>query len=252
MRPWTARVRYGLATLLLCGALALTFAACNTSSGKTSGGASSSPSSPSSGGAPSAQDILARTQQQNLTSATFKINQQIQTSQGAITSQGSGQLQEQPFAEQISTTTTANGQLIQTEAIYSNGNLFTKTAGSSTWIEAPGGQIVNGSTAAPDLAEITNLPNASLVGTETVNGVKTYHLKGSGMRSVNGQSVAYTEDLWIRKDNYQPEQLTDVANTPQGNVQSTIIFTGWNTNVAIQTPEPSAVSTITVPTTPSP
>lgn len=235
--------------MLLCGALALAFAACNTSSGKTSRGASSSPSS---GATLSAQDILARTQQQNLTSATFKINQQIQTSQGTLSSQGTGQLQEQPFAEQIATTTTLNGQQIQTQAVYSNGNLYTKTADSSTWIEAPGGQIVNGSTAVPGLAQIANLPNATLVGTETLNGVKTYHLKGTGMRTASGQSVSYTEDLWIRKDNYQPEQLTDIANTPQGNVQSTFIFTGWNTTVAIQTPPPSAVSTVTLPTSPTP
>lgn len=248
MRPRTTPISYGLAALLLCGALALAFAGCNSSGGKTSG--SSSPSS--SGGTPTAQDILARTQQQNLTSATFKINQQIQTSQGALTSQGTGQLQEQPFAEQISTTTTFNGQQVQTQAIYANGNLYTKTASSSTWIEAPSGQIVNGSAATPDLAEIANLPNATLIGTETVNGVKTYHLKGTGVRTVSGQNVSYTEDLWIRQDNYQPEQMTEVANAPQGNVQSTIIFTGWNTNVAIQTPPASAISTVTIPTTATP
>jgi hypothetical protein len=42
------------------------------------------------------------------------------------------------------------------------------------------------------------------------------------------------------------------VTAPVGNIQSTVIFTNWNTNVSIQTPPPSAVSTITIPTTPTP
>jgi hypothetical protein len=238
-----------LATLALCGTLALALAACDSSGSKNGGGA---PSSPSSSETPTAQDILARAKQRDLTSATFTISQRFQTSQGTLTSHGTGALQEYPFAEQIATTTTFDGQQVQSQAVYANGSLFTRTVSSSTWIEAPAGQIVNGSSAAPDLADIATLPNATLAGTESVNGVKTFHLRGIGARMVNGQSVSYTEDLWIRRDTYLPEQMTDVANTPQGKLQSTIIFTGWNTSVAIQTPPPGAVSTITVPTTPAP
>lgn len=243
--------KYLAGAALLCCALALTLAACGSSTNKTGGGGSSS-SSPTSSGAPTAQSILARTKQQNLTSATFTLNQQIQTQQGTLTSKGTGQLQEHPFAEQVALTTTLGGSQVQSQAIYSGNNLYSKTANSTTWTETPAGDVVNGSSAAPDLANVADLPNATLVGTETINGVKTYHLKGTGTQTANGQSVAYTEDLWIRQDNYRPEQVTDVVTAPVGNIQSTVIFTNWNSNVSIQTPPPSAVSTITVPTTPTP
>lgn len=255
MKYRLATLKYLAGAALICCALALTLAACGSSSSKTGSGGSSSSSptsSPTPSGTPTAQSILARTKQQNLTSATFTLNQQIQTQQGNLTSQGTGQLQEHPFAEQVALTTTLNGSQVQSQAIYSGNNIYSKTANSSTWTETPAGDVVNGSSAAPDLANVADLPNATLVGTETVTGVKTYHLKGTGTQTANGQSVAYTEDLWIRQDNYRPEQVTDVVTAPVGNIQSTVIFTNWNTNVSIQTPPPSAVSTITIPTTPTP
>lgn len=252
MRGWIRLHTLRFATLSCSLAIAAAFAARASSMSVNTNMGNGGSSSTATSGPVTAQQILAKAQQQQLTSASFTINQQIQTPHGTLTSHGSGKLQETPFAEEINTTASLNGQQVRSQAIYANGNVYARSANSSSWIETPSGQIVNSSAAAPDLSHVATLPNATLVGTETVNGVKTYRLRGYGMRTVNGQSVAYKENLWIRQDSFQPAQRTDVANLPIGSMQSTVVFTGWNTNLSIQTPAPSAISTVTAPATPFP
>jgi outer membrane lipoprotein-sorting protein len=94
------------------------------------------------------------------------------------------------------------------------------------------------------LQNLGEMENVQLVGTEPVNGVTTYHLHATGSQAESGQSVAYTENLWVSQSNYQPVKMMVQAQTSAGQLAATTTFSNWNGG---QTITPPAVSEITNP-----
>jgi hypothetical protein len=230
-------VRYLGGTLALAGVLAL--AACGGTTGSTSGTSGSSASSTASGTS-EAQAVLTKTKQANLKDATFTVNQTITTTQGTVTTTGDGKMTTSPYSQDLSLSSSAGGQHQQTEIITKNTTVYTKTGGQPKWTEASGAATV--ASVSPSLNDLANLQGATLVGTETVNGVTVSHLHGTGTHSVNGQNVPYHEDLWVNKVNGQPVKVTYQVTAPQGTANTTVNFTAWNTGVTVEQPPASEVN----------
>jgi hypothetical protein len=95
------------------------------------------------------------------------------------------------------------------------------------------------------------LQNPGLVGTETINGVQTYHLRGTVQTPVTpgaNQSIeTTTEDLWMRQSDYYPVKIVaHGAGSSKGTsitVDVTATFTAWNSGVTITPPAPDQVTT---------
>jgi len=262
--------KVGVGTLLALGLTALlALAACGGSSGSTSGSGSASGAGSSSNPKTQAETILHRVQQANLKSAHVTSQEILKTQQGNYTSSSTGVITLNPYQLDWQTTTQVSGQTVASQEIVTNNNLYVKTAGSSTWSEIPlsqavsqakqsSGQSGSPTTAAPpSLDQIANLTDAKLVGTETMNGVKVYHILGKGQQSASAssatgaptgtatstaQNVAYTENLYVRTDNYQPVEAVIIATTNTGELTSTTMFSQWNTPVTVTPPPANVVS----------
>jgi LppX/LprAFG-like lipoprotein len=102
------------------------------------------------------------------------------------------------------------------------------------------------------LALVEQLQNPGLVGTETINGAQTYHLRGTVQAPVTpgaNQSIeTTTEDLWVRQSDYYPMKIVaHGAGTNKGTtitVDVTATFTAWNSGVTITPPPPDQVTTV--------
>jgi hypothetical protein len=240
-------VRYLGGALALAGVLAL--AACGSPTSNTSGTSSSSGTSTASGTS-EAQAILTKTKQANLKDATFTVNQTITTTQGTVNSTGDGKMTTSPFSQDLTLSSSAGGQHQQTEVITKNTTVYAKPAGQAKWTEVSGAAAA--AMASPALNDIATLPGATLVGTETINGVTVYHLRGTGTRSANGQTVPYHEDLWVNKVNGEPVKVVYHATASQGTADTTVSFTAWNTGVTIEQPPASEVTQATATGTATP
>jgi hypothetical protein len=98
---------------------------------------------------------------------------------------------------------------------------------------------------------VEQLQNPGLVGTETVNGMQTYHLRGTVEAPVtpgaNQKIETTTEDLWVRQSDYYPVKIVaHGAGSNQGTnitVDATATFTAWNSGITISLPPPDQVTT---------
>lgn len=235
-----------LVVALLLGSMAI-LAAC----GSSSSGSSSS--------RPTASSILSHVKQQSLKDATFSLKENITTPNGTLTSNGTGKAMLNPVREQLNTTSNVSGQQVQSQEIVDGSTLYVKQSGQSMWTKTtvPAGQGYNAQQTS--LSGIANVPNAKLVGKTTVNGVPVWHIQGgatmnasgtpvvgtpaSGTPGANGAAASYTEDLYVRQDNYRPEEIVIHSKTGQGTVDSTIVFNSWNTGVSITPPPANQVTT---------
>lgn len=271
--------KVGQGTLLALGLVTLlALAACGGSSSAHGGSSNGRGAGSSSNPNTQAKVILQHVQQANLKTAHVTSQEMLKTQQGDFTSYSTGVITLNPYQLDWQTSTQAKGQTIASQEIVANNNLYVKTAGSSTWSKIPLSQVANQSkqssgqpgnqtpAAPPSLDQIANVTNAKLVGTETMNGVKVYHIHGQGQHSATAsgtptgvatsaptgaatgtatgtaQNVAYTEDLYVRTDNYQPVEVVLAATTTSGTVTSTTMFSQWNSPVTITPPPANAVS----------
>lgn len=237
---------------ILAGALSL--AACSSFGGASTGGTSSSGNNGgnSSANGQTATGILAKVKQANLKDSTFTLQEQETSGSSTISASGTGKLVTQPFREDVSVMAKAGNQQIASEVLTDGSNVYVKTGTGNTWMQLPASQVTGGAGFSTALNDIANLPNAQLIGSETANGIATWHLRGTPTRSFGGQSGMVTEDMWVNKSTYQPVRITDQAATSRGTVNSNITFTDWNTGVTVTPPPTSAVTSPSIPTTPAP
>ena len=229
-------MRLTFGALLLMGVLALS--ACGIG-----GGGKATPTA-----TPNAAQIVAKVRALQFKDATFTMTLNFTTSGETINGTGSGKITKNPDRSDIQFAfplavqgTTYN---VQIEAITDGTTTYTKTSGvpgldtNGMWTKSTSGS----SSANPfgntsQFGDFTNtLTNATLVGSDTVNGVAVYHLKGTDTTSSGG-----TVDVYVRKDNYQPVKadFTETGSTPG---TFSLIFTGWNTGVSIATPPADQVT----------
>lgn len=233
-------MRLTVGALLMMGVLALS--ACGIGgSGKASPTAT-----------PSAAQIVAKVKALQFKDATFTMTLNFTTSGQTINGTGSGKITKSPdrsdiqFAfplsvagssfnvqlEEITDGTTTYTKIDSTPAIpgFSTNGMWTKGSTSSSSTNPFG--------STSQFGDFTNtLTNATLVGTDSVNGVAVYHLKGTDTSSSSGGTV----DVYVRKDNYQPVKadFTETGSTPG---TFSLVFTGWNTGASIALPPADQVT----------
>ncbi|HKV83176.1 MAG TPA: hypothetical protein VJN88_01375 [Ktedonobacterales bacterium] len=234
------RVIFG--SLLVVGVLAL--AACGTGSGA---GAKTTPTA-----TPGAAQIVAHIKNLQFKDATFTMTFNFTTQGQTVSGSGGGKFTKNPDRSdiQLAFPLTVSGSTynLQYEVItdgttsytmitsnpdipgVSTGGMWTKGTTDSSSSSSPFGNTSQFG----DFA--TGLGSPTLVGTETVNGVATYHLKGTDT-STAGSSI----DLYVRTDNYQPVKA-DFTETGSSSGNFTLVFTGFNSGISIATPPASQVT----------
>jgi hypothetical protein len=245
-----------LAAAVVIGTVVALAACSGSPSSQTSTITGAAASSPSVGTSPQAQQILQRVQQANLQSANVNLLATETSSSRGTVSTSTGQITLHPARAQLSTSlnsasTTSGTTQRQAKEVYDNGYLYVKPGNQTKWTRYTGPSVSNTTSeaagqAAPyvSLQNLAQMQNLQLVGTETVNGVTTYHLHATGSQAANGQSATYTEGLWVSQSNYQPVKMMVQAQTSVGQLATTATFSNWNGG---QTITPPAASEITNP-----
>ena len=197
---------------------------------------------------PSAAQILAKVQAFNYTDASFTMSLNFTDQGQTITGTGSGKITKNPSRADIqfafpitSQGTTYN---VQIEVIVDGNTTYTMISGipgvatDGKWVESA--TSANSGLTPFDPSQVTNLggglSNATLVGSETLDGVAVWHLKGTDTSS-SGGSV----DIYVRQDDYQPVKA-DFTETGAIGGSLSVVFTGFNTGITISTPPANQVT----------
>jgi hypothetical protein len=234
------RRRFSFVSLALPALLILLLAACSTST--NDGGATTTGTV-----TPSAQarEILAKAQAVKLKDATLKT--QVTTKRGSQTVNLDGTARTTASPRRVEVVGTASLG-VPYHAIVDGSVIYIEL--DNKWLKYTVGNN-NAEFNYDFISLITQLQNPGLVGTETINGAQTYHLRGTVQAPVTpgaNQSIeTTTEDLWVRQDNYYPAKI--VAHGGGANkgtsftVDVTATFTAWNSGFAITPPSPDQVTT---------
>ena len=233
--------RFPLIGLALPALLMLLLAACSTS---TSDGSATSTDTV----APSAQarEILAKAQAVKLKDATLKTLATTKRGNQTVTLDGTARTTADPRRVEVVGTAS---QVVPYHAIMDGDSVYIKL--NEKWLKVSLGSA-NAEFNYDFIALITQLQNPGLVGTETINGAQTYHLRGTVQAPVTpgaNQSIeTTTEDLWVRQSDYYPVKIVaHGAGTSKGTsitVDVTATFTAWNSGVTITPPPPDQVTTV--------
>jgi len=215
-----------------------------------------------------ASEIVTHMQQAPLKDATFTERVNSQTAGSAVgipigvavTVNGNGHLTTHPkrVEVQLSGTVPQSTYSAQNVIVDASGS-YVQVTGDTHWSKTN----VSGATVSnvgPDLVlNYTQLQGATLVGPEIINGIATWHLRGTPLINTNvavnagvtnianvssSTDVAATEDIWVRQDNYYPVkievQTTSNISAPSTTIHVTanehILFTAWDTGITISAP----------------
>jgi hypothetical protein len=241
---------------MTCGLLL--FVACakpslNTASGNGTPAASATPSASgtSAGGAATssqkAQQIMLHVQQANLTNANITWEATLTTpNQGNESATSTGQIQFNPVALHLNATATGTSKLTATqypsEVILVQGKAYGRSVGQHQWHASSLPMGLSQSLPYVAMQNPMQTQNLVYVGTESVNGVATQHLHGTGHQTTSGQTGTYTEDLWVTTTTYRPARITVQTQSTQGTLTSTATFSNWNGTQAIVAPPATEVA----------
>jgi LppX_LprAFG lipoprotein len=234
------RQRFSLVSLALPALLMLLLAACSTA---TSGGGATTSGTV----APSAQarEILAKAQAVKLKDATLKTLVTTKRGNQTINLDGTARTTASPRRVEVVGTASLG---VPYQAIVDSNVIYIKL--NDKWLKYTVGNA-NAEFNYDFISLVEQLQNPGLVGTETINGVQTYHLRGTVQAPVtpgaNQKIETTTEDLWVRQDNYYPAKIVaHGAGSSQGTsvtVDVTATFTAWNSGITITPPSPDQVTT---------
>jgi hypothetical protein len=104
---------------------------------------------------------------------------------------------------------------------YANGIIYQRFNGAGQWDRM-----------SSKIAHYYDLQSPKLLGTETVNGSPTYHIRGTAVN--DGQ--AFTMDVWARTDNLYPAQIWEVYAFNNQSSYYLFIATAYNTGAKISIP----------------
>ena len=82
------------------------------------------------------------------------------------------------------------------------------------------------------IAHYYDLQDPKVLGTETVNGVATYHISGIA----HNDNVAFPTEVWVRTDNLYPVQVWENLPIQSAEDYFLFIFTAYNTGAKITMP----------------
>jgi hypothetical protein len=238
-----SRRRFSLVGLTLSALLMFVLTACATS---TSGGANAGASATGTvAPSASAREILTKAQAVKLKDATLKT--QVTTKRGSqtVTLDGTARTTASPRRVEVAGTASLG---VPYQAIVDGNTIYIKLA--DKWLKVPVGSA-NAEFNYDFIALVEQLQNPTLVGTETINGFQTYHLRGTVQAPVtpgaNQKIETTTEDLWVRQDNYYPAKIVAHGggsnNGTSVTVDVTATFTAWNSGITITPPPADQVTT---------
>jgi hypothetical protein len=191
---------------------------------------------------PNVQTILQRVQQAKYNDATFTLNFTGSFSGTTSTGTGNGKITKNPERADISLTLSVSGQQITVESITDKATnaAYTKISGldlpgfdGSKWTKT---DLGSSSSSLFDTSQITDfskdLKNLKLVGNDTVDGTKVWHITGTS--TAGGQNS--TIDMYVTQDgNYYPKKVV-VTSTGSAAGTFTLDFTSFNTGITISLP----------------
>ncbi|HUY79742.1 MAG TPA: LppX_LprAFG lipoprotein [Ktedonobacterales bacterium] len=197
---------------------------------------------------PSASTILATAEKQTWKDATFKFTVAVTSTSATGTSTGTGTVTTHPQRSDIHATTSSSLGNQTDEVITDGSTAYVKTPGQSKWLKITGNpSSLSGAGGISPTSPVNfgSLQNVTFVGAETVEGYKTWHVKGTTAQTVSGKTVTSNIDVWVRQDNSYIVQVKShsVESGATGAVDTTITFTKWNTGVTITPPPASDVTT---------
>jgi len=256
MNRASRHIYLALGGLVLLGSLAIT--ACSP----TTPDAATKPSpTPTATQSPQVLAILQHVATADMQNAHVAINVSANTQNGNLATMSTGTMAFSPFQADLTTTGTYLAQPLNAEEIVYGNTLYVKMGSSTTWQTYSLDQIAASAAIDPSdflPAKIVALVDVRLVGTETIDGVKVYHLQGGGKRSIAqltgvgaalgalgsdaNQPVTYTADLEVRTDTYQLVQFQAHAVSGATTANVTANFTAWNMGVTIAPPPASQIS----------
>lgn len=247
-----------LAALACACACLLALAACaGNSGGSTAGGNTSG------GSDAKAHSILQHARAAKLDNALVSSTELVTVAGVTTTALSVGAATFAPDQADLTTSVRVGSQpVLASHEILTNNTLYVRPANASTWhaypiaaaaavTSNPVGAWVQAQYFSP--SHFLALTNARYVGTETLNGVSVYHLRGTGSTVVQvpqrtsspgatSHSATYTEDLYLRTDTYQPARVDTVARASFGTIEWTTDFSRWNAGVTIAAPPSGSVS----------
>ncbi len=203
--------------------------------------ACTSPASRNSSPPKTAADIVARANAAALHDAAFRFSlTQFRFS-------GTGVVTTQPHRVAF-TLDPLTGATDSQKEVIDDTHIYIKSPGASQW-STLANDPTSGILGNPDLPHYGELQDVSLSGSETIDGVATWHLQAKVPAAV--KTTTQTQEIWIRQDTFFPEQvIAHIASTGGvfvGAYDAKVTFSQWNTGATI------ALPTNVVPTpTPSP
>ncbi len=192
---------------------------------------------------PDAKTILANVAKIQYKDIEFKMTLSSSSSGTEASGDGSGVITTSPKRAKITFNITTGGQQIAFDTIEDiDGNtVYIKFSTAllpgipaDKWIKTDASGALSSLTKAFDTSQLTNfnqISNATLKGSEIVDGVQVWHLTGT--ETSNGTSA--NADLYVRQDNNYPYKIV-VHETGSSPVDVTINFTGINTGATVDLP----------------
>jgi hypothetical protein len=197
--------------LAFCGVFAL--AGCGASYAQGSAAATSGAQPRAAAASPSAEAILARLRAAPPHDATVSEHTTMTAAGSSYTADDTVTVKLQSGTATVTSTASGEGGAQNTVTIDINGTSQSVTSSST---EFAGGS-------AAGLASFEQLSKPELVGAESVDGVPTYHLRGTlppeATADADVRAIAVTADLWVRQDTSEPVKLAihatgEVGGTP--------------------------------------
>ncbi|HLY32255.1 MAG TPA: hypothetical protein VKQ36_14595 [Ktedonobacterales bacterium] len=193
---------------------------------------------------PTAQTIINKAKHATWKDATFTFTSAATTAGLTYHATGHGVETTKPQRSDETVTSVAGSQS-QTEEIITDGQtIYTRQQGQPKWTKTTIPPNFGGvSPTSP--TDFGSLQNLTFVGSETIEGYPTWHVKGMFTTTAQGKTTTNNVDLWVRQDNFYVVQVKDhtTVTGQSGAVDTTLLFTKWNTGVVITPPPPSQVTT---------
>jgi hypothetical protein len=195
-----------------------------------------------------ADTVLHRAMQANFRDGTFTFDMQSSLGTSQLEFAGKGHLLPQAHRTDLDLDGTFGQIRAHANYVIDDQDTYFKvqnqpSSQSASWHKEPTNQDDFGMLGLQDVAQYDQLAQPVLVGEETINGVATYHIKAAIQSPF--QAHTKTEDLWLRKDNFFPQQIKRLfsdagTSTAYGQVETTQVFTQWNSGVTIPIPPASS------------
>lgn len=83
------------------------------------------------------------------------------------------------------------------------------------------------------IAHYYDLQKPKVLGTETINGVPTYHIRGTAVND----NKPFTMDVWVRTDNLYPVQIWEAYTVGGQTGYYLFVITAYNTGAKISVPQ---------------